>query len=72
MFKKILSLTVIICFFLTTLGPIPQAHADSVDTLQSIYNQVDAAPMTADKAALAPIASIWPLVGLQAEHLAAV
>jgi len=28
MFKKALSLTVIFCFFLTTLGPLPKAHAD--------------------------------------------
>jgi hypothetical protein len=30
MFKKTLSLTVIFCFFLTTLGPLPKAHADTV------------------------------------------
>jgi hypothetical protein len=30
MVKKILSLTVIVCFFLTSLTPLPQAHADSV------------------------------------------
>ena len=30
MFKRILSLTVIVCFFLTTLCPLPQAHADSI------------------------------------------
>lgn len=28
MFKKILSQTIIVCFFLTTLGPLPKAHAD--------------------------------------------
>jgi len=30
MFKKSLSFTIIICFFLTSLTPYPQAHADSV------------------------------------------
>ena len=30
MFKKPLSLTVIVCFFLTSLGPLPKAHADTV------------------------------------------
>ena len=30
MFRKLLSLTVIGCFFLTTLSPLPNAHADSV------------------------------------------
>src|SRR5271170_3430725 len=30
MFRKVLSLTVIICFFLTTVGPFPRAHADSI------------------------------------------
>ena len=30
MFKKFLSLAVIFCFVLTSLGPLPQAHADSV------------------------------------------
>src|SRR5208282_1487007 len=30
MFKKTLSLTFIFCFFLSTLGPLPKAHADTV------------------------------------------
>jgi len=30
MLKKIMSLTVTVCFFLTSLGPKPQAHADSL------------------------------------------
>jgi len=30
MFKKTFNLTVIFCFFLTTLGPLPKAHADAV------------------------------------------
>ena len=30
MFKRILSLNVIFCFFLTTLGPLPKAYADTV------------------------------------------
>ena len=44
MFKKILSLSVIICFFLTTLGPLPQAHADTVLDLPAPGTMVNLSP----------------------------
>ncbi len=44
MFKKILSLTVIVCFFLTTLGPLPKAHADSVLGLPAPGTMVNLSP----------------------------
>src|ERR1700677_5145335 len=44
MFKKVLSLTVIICFFLTTLGPYPQAHADSILDLPAPGTMVSVSP----------------------------
>ena len=44
MFKKILSSTVIICFFLTTLGPCPQAHADTVLGLPAPGTMVNLSP----------------------------
>jgi malate synthase len=44
MFKKILSLTVIFCFFLTTLGPIPKAHADTVLGLPTPGTMINLSP----------------------------
>ena len=44
MFKKILSLNVIICFFLTTLGPIPKSHADTVLGLPAPGTMVSLSP----------------------------
>ena len=44
MFKKTLSLTVIFCFFLTTLGPLPKAHADSVLGLPAPGTMVNLSP----------------------------
>jgi hypothetical protein len=44
MFKKTLSLTVIFCFFLTTLGPYPQAHADTVLGLPAPGTMVNLSP----------------------------
>ena len=44
MIKKLLSLTVIICFFLTALGPFPQAHADSVLGLPAPGTMVNLSP----------------------------
>jgi len=44
MFKKILSLTVIVCFFLTTLSPLPQAHADTVLGLPAPGTMVNLSP----------------------------
>jgi len=44
MFKKILTLTVIVCFFLTTLGPLPKAHADSVLGLPAPGTMVNLSP----------------------------
>ena len=44
MFKKSLSLTVIICFFLTSLGPLPKAHADTVLGLPAPGTMVSLSP----------------------------
>src|SRR3984957_14821548 len=44
MFKKILSLTLILCFFLTTLGPLPNAHADTVLDLPTPGTMVSVSP----------------------------
>ena len=44
MLKKLLSLAVIFCFFLNTLGPIPQAHADSVLNLPAPGTMIDLSP----------------------------
>ncbi len=44
MFKKILSLNVIICFCLTTLGPLPNAHADAVLDLPVPGTMVNLSP----------------------------
>ncbi len=44
MFKKILSLIVIVCFFLTSLGPLPQAHADTVLGLPAPGTMVSLSP----------------------------
>ena len=44
MFKKTLSLSVIFCFFLTTLGPYPQAHADTVLGLPAPGTMVNLSP----------------------------
>jgi len=44
MFKRILSSTVILSFFLTTLGPLPKAHADSVLGLPAPGTMVNLSP----------------------------
>ena len=44
MFKKILSLTISICFLLTTLGPLPKVHADSVLDLPAPGTMVNLSP----------------------------
>jgi len=44
MLKKTLSLSVIICFFLTTLGPLPKAQADSVLGLPAPGSMVNLSP----------------------------
>src|SRR5271157_1256952 len=44
MFKKSLSSLVISCFFLTTLGPLPKAHADSVLGLPAPGTMVNLSP----------------------------
>ncbi len=44
MFKKLLSLTVILCFFLTSLGPLPQAHADSILNLPAPGTMINLSP----------------------------
>ena len=44
MFKKVLSLTVIICFFLNTVGNIPQAQADSILNLPTPGSMVSISP----------------------------
>jgi len=44
MLKKILSQIVIVCFFLTTLGPLPKAHADSVLGLPAPGTMVNLSP----------------------------
>jgi len=44
MFRKILSWTVINCFFLTTLCPLPQAHADSILNLPVPGTMVSISP----------------------------
>ena len=44
MCRKILSLVVIFCFFLTTLGPIPKAHADGVLGLPAPGTMVNLSP----------------------------
>jgi len=44
MFRKILTLTVIVCFFLTSLGPLPKAHADSVLGLPAPGTMVNLSP----------------------------
>ena len=41
MSRKILSLNLIICFFLTTVGPLPKAHADTVLGLPQPGNMVN-------------------------------
>ena len=44
MFKKVLSLAVIVCFSLTTLGPLPKAHADTVLGLPQPGTMVNLSP----------------------------
>ncbi len=44
MFKRILSLSVIVCFFLTTLGPLPKARADSVLGLPAPGTMISLSP----------------------------
>ena len=44
MFRRILTLTVIVCFFLTSLGPLPKAHADSVLGLPAPGTMVNLSP----------------------------
>ena len=44
MFKKIWSLIVIVCFFLTTLCPLPKAHADSILGLPAPGTMVNLSP----------------------------
>jgi len=44
MLKRTLSLSVIVCFFLTTLGPLPQAQADSVLGLPAPGTMVNLSP----------------------------
>jgi len=44
MFKRISSLFVIICFFLTTLGPLPKAHAGTVLGLPTLGTMVNLSP----------------------------
>jgi len=44
MLKRILSLNVIVCFFLTTLGPLPRAHADSVLDLPRPGTMINLSP----------------------------
>src|SRR5579863_1862356 len=44
MFKRILSLTVIVCFFLTSLSPLPQAHADTVLGLPAPGTMINLSP----------------------------
>ncbi len=44
MFKKILSAAIIVCFFLTSLGPLPQAHADSVLNLPAPGTMINLSP----------------------------
>jgi phosphoenolpyruvate synthase/pyruvate phosphate dikinase len=44
MFKKILSLTVIACFFLTSLSPLPKAHADSALSLPTPGTMINLSP----------------------------
>ncbi len=44
MFKKILSLSVIVSFFLTSLGSLPQAHADSVLGLPTPGTMINLTP----------------------------
>lgn len=44
MFKKTLSLFVIICFFLTSLGPLPKAHADADLALPAPGTMMDLSP----------------------------
>jgi len=72
MCKKFLSLTVIACFFLNSLGPLPKAQADSVlglplpgTMIERVRREgVDSLSPVIFK--ITPITSIWPLVGLQA------
>ena len=44
MFKKTLTLTVIACFFLTSLGPLPKAHADTVLDLPAPGTMINLSP----------------------------
>ena len=44
MFKKILCLTIIVCFCLTTLGPILKPHADSVLGLPAPGTMINLSP----------------------------
>ena len=44
MFRKLLSLTVVVSFFLTSLSPIPQAHADTVFGLPQPGSMVNLSP----------------------------
>jgi len=44
MYKRVSSLIVVACFFLTTLGPLPNAHADSVLGLPAPGTMVNLSP----------------------------
>jgi len=44
MFKRILSFTVIFCFFLTSMGPFPNAHADTLLGLPAPGTMVNLSP----------------------------
>jgi len=44
MFRKALSLNVVVCFFLTAVGPYPQAHADFVLNLPAPGTMVNLSP----------------------------
>ena len=44
MFRKFISSAVIVCFFLTTLGPLPKAHADTVLNLPAPGTMVNLSP----------------------------
>ena len=44
MFKMTLNLIVILCFFLTSLGPLPQAQADSILDLPAVGSMVNLSP----------------------------
>ena len=44
MFKKTLSLFVIVCFILTSIAPLPKAHADSILDLPAPGTMVSLSP----------------------------